>query len=113
DLLVLRVGRPVAEIPALDLDQAALLSQFQQALPEIAVEDLGEQRQDVEAEGRRHALGCAAWAASAAACSSAFFMYFLKSTAHFSDGSAPTPIQYLMRSGRSFTRLSVSWTCGS
>ena len=43
------------------------------------------------------AASSAALAASCASISSHFFMYFLKITAHCSDGSAPTLIQYLIR----------------
>src|SRR5262249_35426297 len=46
------------------------------------------------------AAGAACLAAAAsAACCSAFFKYFLNSTAHFSDGKAPTRSQCFTRSG--------------
>src|SRR5262249_50838485 len=62
-----------------------------------------------------HAVGAVASPATAgcAACCSNLAMYFLNSTAHFSDGLAPTPIQYLTRSGFNCTRASVSLISGS
>src|SRR5262245_3182041 len=59
--------------------------------------------------GAGAAAGAAAWAA---ACSH-LAMYFLKNTATFSDGWAPTDSQYLIRSGSRRTRSSVFLTIGS
>src|SRR5262245_36773221 len=59
--------------------------------------------------GGAAAAGAAAWVA---ACSH-LVMYFLRNTATFSDGWAPTDSQYLIRSGLSRTRSSVFLTIGS
>src|SRR5262249_35674055 len=145
--------RPVPNVPEMNRYQSTLNRQLENALRQVALEDLREQGQDVEPH--RHArrlspqdtpsrtprqngsiggshlksslgvspltfvgqgVSCedalrnyafAGVSAGAAACCSNLAMYFLSRTATFSDGWAPTLIQYLIRSGFSFTRSSV------
>ena len=91
DALVLAL-RPVADVPQVNLDQPVLKRQFQQALRQIALENLRKQGQHIEAHGDQAvgAVGSAGVGGAAAACFCIFLRYFLSSTATFSDGSAPT-----------------------
>src|SRR4030095_8781044 len=98
---------PVADIPQVDFDEPPLNCQFQEALREIALEEVGKQSENVEAHGRfriRLALarrrasakrrpGHAGGVAGAAAASSAFFRCLSRSAFTFSDANAPTLIQ--------------------
>ena len=46
------VGRPIAEVPAVHLDETALDGLLQQTLLKVALEEIGEEGEDVEAHGR-------------------------------------------------------------
>lgn len=50
DALVLALG-PVADVPQMNLDQAVIEGELQEALAEVAVKDLREQGEDVKSHG--------------------------------------------------------------
>ena len=49
------ICRPVAEVPGVDLDQPPLEGAFQEALPQVTLEQSGEQGQQIESHGNTRA----------------------------------------------------------